>query len=71
MCLMSDYFTFPFPSNKQLIAEGPGETIFAAEEEAARVALRKMFGFAENRRPWDHSTSRQGTEDSATLDSVC
>ncbi|XP_073481774.1 large ribosomal subunit protein mL44 [Aquarana catesbeiana] len=57
--------------NKQLIAEGPGETIFAAEEEAARVALRKMFGFAENRRPWDHSTSRQGTEDSATLDSVC
>ncbi|CAI9560607.1 unnamed protein product [Staurois parvus] len=57
--------------NKQLIAEGPGETIFAAEEEAARVALRKMFGFAENRRPWDYSTSRQGPGDCTTLNAVC
>ncbi|KAL0174819.1 hypothetical protein M9458_030787, partial [Cirrhinus mrigala] len=32
---------------------GPGETVLAAEEEAARVALRKLFGFTENRRPWD------------------
>ncbi|OCT81090.1 hypothetical protein XELAEV_18027903mg [Xenopus laevis] len=39
--------------NKKLIAEGPGESVTAAEEEAARVALRKMFGFTENRRPWD------------------
>ncbi|XP_063771665.1 large ribosomal subunit protein mL44 [Pseudophryne corroboree] len=47
--------------DKTLIAEGPGETIIAAEEEAARVALRKMFGFAESRRPWDYCASRQET----------
>lgn len=61
---------FSFASNKQLIAEGAAETTIAAEEEAARVALRKMFGFAENRRPWDHSSSRQGTGDGAVLQSV-
>ncbi|KAG9494449.1 hypothetical protein GDO78_002007 [Eleutherodactylus coqui] len=49
--------------DKKLIAEGPGETVFAAEEEAARVALRKMFGFAENRRPWDYSPYRQDSSD--------
>ncbi|XP_075385632.1 large ribosomal subunit protein mL44 [Tenrec ecaudatus] len=41
--------------DKKLIAEGPGETVLVAEEEAARVALRKLFGFTENRRPWDYS----------------
>ncbi|XP_055501609.1 39S ribosomal protein L44, mitochondrial isoform X1 [Leucoraja erinacea] len=43
-------------SDKQLIAEGPGETVLAAEEEAARVALRKIYGYTENRRPWDYSS---------------
>ncbi|XP_041071078.1 39S ribosomal protein L44, mitochondrial [Carcharodon carcharias] len=42
-------------SDKQLIAEGPGETVLSAEEEAARVALRKIYGYTENRRPWDYS----------------
>lgn len=52
--------------DKKLIAEGPGESISAAEEEAARVALRKMFGFTENRRPWDYSsTSPEITEKEA------
>ncbi|NWI71673.1 RM44 protein, partial [Todus mexicanus] len=41
--------------DKKLIAEGPGDTVLAAEEEAARVALRKLYGFTENRRPWDYS----------------
>ncbi|XP_012781286.2 large ribosomal subunit protein mL44 [Ochotona princeps] len=41
--------------DKKLIAEGPGETVLLAEEEAARVALRKLYGFSENRRPWDYS----------------
>ncbi|NP_001079771.1 mitochondrial ribosomal protein L44 S homeolog [Xenopus laevis] len=45
--------------NKELIAEGPGESVSAAEEEAARVALRKMFGFTENRRPWNYSSTSQ------------
>ncbi|XP_077147280.1 large ribosomal subunit protein mL44 [Ranitomeya variabilis] len=49
--------------DKKLIAEGPGETVIAAEEEVARVALRKMFGFAENRRPWDYSSHRQDIRD--------
>ncbi|XP_072474067.1 large ribosomal subunit protein mL44 [Notamacropus eugenii] len=40
---------------KKLIAEGPGETVLVAEEEAARVALRKLYGLMENRRPWDYS----------------
>ncbi|CAH2246544.1 39S ribosomal L44, mitochondrial [Pelobates cultripes] len=54
--------------NKQLIAEGPGDSIAAAEEEAARVALRKMFGFTENRRPWNYSVPRKdNTEKMAIL----
>ncbi|XP_075057758.1 large ribosomal subunit protein mL44 [Mixophyes fleayi] len=56
--------------DKKLIAEGPGETIIAAEEEAARVALRKMFGFAENRRPWDYSASRQEIVDKMNIHSL-
>ncbi|XP_006890379.1 PREDICTED: 39S ribosomal protein L44, mitochondrial [Elephantulus edwardii] len=45
--------------DKKLIAEGPGETVLVAEEEAARVALRKLYGFSENRRPWDYSRPRE------------
>ncbi|KAK2108359.1 39S ribosomal protein L44, mitochondrial, partial [Saguinus oedipus] len=45
--------------DKKLIAEGPGETVLVAEEEAARVALRKLYGFAENRRPWNYSKPRE------------
>ncbi|CAL8361810.1 unnamed protein product [Merluccius merluccius] len=43
-------------SDKKLLAQGPGDTVIAAEEEAARVALRKLYGFTENRRPSDFST---------------
>lgn len=43
-----------------MLAEGPGETLLAAEEEAARVALRKLYGYTENRRPWDYSKPKQG-----------
>ncbi|KFU92627.1 hypothetical protein M959_04762, partial [Chaetura pelagica] len=46
--------------DKKIIAEGPGETLLAAEEEAARVALRKLYGYTENRRPWDYSKPKQG-----------
>lgn len=53
-------FFFPPPSDKKIIAEGPGETLLAAEEEAARVALRKLYGYTENRRPWDYSKPKQG-----------
>ncbi|XP_056420491.1 39S ribosomal protein L44, mitochondrial [Hyla sarda] len=53
--------------DKKLIAEGPGETVMAAEEEAARVALRKMFGFAENRHPWDYSPYRQDNSDQKAI----
>lgn len=49
-------------SDKKLIAEGPGETVLVAEEEAARVALRKLFGFTENRRPWDYSQPRESAK---------
>ncbi|KAM4567187.1 large ribosomal subunit protein mL44 [Odontesthes bonariensis] len=42
-------------SDKKLLAQGPGETLVAAEEEAARVALRKIYGYTENRRPFDFS----------------
>ncbi|KAM5228819.1 large ribosomal subunit protein mL44 [Ctenodactylus gundi] len=45
--------------DKKLIAEGPGETVLVAEEEAARVALRKLYGFTENRKPWDYSKPKQ------------
>ncbi|XP_077396760.1 large ribosomal subunit protein mL44 [Festucalex cinctus] len=42
-------------SDKKLLAQGPGETLIAAEEEAARVALRKLYGYNENRRPFNFS----------------
>ncbi|KAJ1089826.1 hypothetical protein NDU88_002970 [Pleurodeles waltl] len=45
--------------DKKMIAEGPGETLFVAEEEAARVALRKIYGYTANRRPWDYSIPSQ------------
>ena len=45
--------------HRKLIAEGPGETVLVAEEEAARVALRKLYGFTENRRPWDYSKPKE------------
>ncbi|TSX85961.1 39S ribosomal protein L44, mitochondrial [Bagarius yarrelli] len=41
--------------DKKLLAHGPGETLSAAEDEAARVALRKLFGYTENRKPFDFS----------------
>lgn len=53
-------FDFFSPSDKKILAEGPGETLLAAEEEAARVALRKLYGYTENRRPWDYSKPKQG-----------
>lgn len=46
-------------SDKKLLAQGPGETLLAAEEEAARVALRKLYGFSENHRPFDFSPQQQ------------
>ncbi|XP_077204962.1 large ribosomal subunit protein mL44 [Paroedura picta] len=44
--------------DKKLLAEGTGDTILAAEEEASRVALRKLYGFTENRQPWDYSSPK-------------
>lgn len=41
-------------SDKKFLAEGTGETILAAEEESARVALRKLYGFTENRQSWHY-----------------
>ncbi|XP_059389540.1 large ribosomal subunit protein mL44-like [Carassius carassius] len=46
-------------SDGKLLAQGPGETVLAAEEEAARVALRKLYGFTENRRPWDYTAPHE------------
>ncbi|KAG7226075.1 hypothetical protein INR49_018685 [Caranx melampygus] len=46
-------------SDKKLLAQGPGETLMAAEEEAARVALRKLYGYTENRQPFDFSLQQQ------------
>ncbi|KAM3838442.1 large ribosomal subunit protein mL44-like [Diretmus argenteus] len=46
-------------SDKKLLAQGPGETVLAAEEEATRVALRKLYGFTESRRPSDFSPQQQ------------
>ncbi|XP_062242615.1 39S ribosomal protein L44, mitochondrial [Platichthys flesus] len=46
-------------SDKKLLAQGPGETLASAEEEAARVALRKLYGYSENRRPFDFSPQQQ------------
>ncbi|CAO2625154.1 39S ribosomal protein L44, mitochondrial [Lemmus lemmus] len=48
--------------DKKLLAEGPGETVLVAEEEAARVALRKLYGFTENRRPWDYSKPKESSK---------
>ncbi|XP_066202022.1 large ribosomal subunit protein mL44 [Saccopteryx leptura] len=53
--------------DKKLIAEGPGETVLVAEEEAARVALRKLYGFTENRRPWDYSRSPDNSRAERTV----
>ncbi|XP_056466693.1 39S ribosomal protein L44, mitochondrial [Gadus chalcogrammus] len=49
-------------SDKKLLAQGPGDTVIAAEEEAARVALRDLYGFTENRRPSDFSTMKRQQE---------
>ncbi|XP_031716985.1 large ribosomal subunit protein mL44 [Anarrhichthys ocellatus] len=46
-------------SDKKLLAQGPGETLVAAEEEAARVALRILYGYTENHRPLDFSPLQQ------------
>lgn len=46
-------------SDKKLLAQGPGETLVAAEEEAARVALLKLYGYTDNRRPCDFSPPQQ------------
>ncbi|XP_017279442.1 39S ribosomal protein L44, mitochondrial [Kryptolebias marmoratus] len=46
-------------SDKKLLAQGPGETLIGAEEEAARVALRKLYGYTENRKPFDFSPQQQ------------
>ncbi|KAJ7995178.1 hypothetical protein DPEC_G00241860 [Dallia pectoralis] len=46
-------------SDKKLLADAPGVTVLAAEEEAARVALRKLYGYTDNRRPWDFSVVQQ------------
>lgn len=56
-----------YSSDKKLLAEGPGETVLVAEEEAARVALRKLYGFAENRRPWDYSKPKQNFRAEETI----
>lgn len=40
-------------SDRKLLAQAPGETMIAAEEEAARVVLRKLYSYAENRTPVD------------------
>ncbi|XP_008688628.1 39S ribosomal protein L44, mitochondrial [Ursus maritimus] len=53
--------------DKKLIAEGPGETVLVAEEEAARVALRKLYGFTENRRPWDYSKPKENLRREKTI----
>ncbi|XP_068441866.1 large ribosomal subunit protein mL44 [Clinocottus analis] len=46
-------------SDKKLLAQGPGETLVGAEEEAARVALRILYGYTENHRPLDFSPLQQ------------
>ncbi|XP_008065426.1 39S ribosomal protein L44, mitochondrial [Carlito syrichta] len=53
--------------DKKLIAEGPGETVLIAEEEAVRVALRKLYGFTENRRPWNYSKPRENLRAKKTI----
>ncbi|KAB0397115.1 hypothetical protein E2I00_007091 [Balaenoptera physalus] len=59
--------TTALPVDKKLIAEGPGETVMVAEEEAARVALRKLYGFTENRRPWDYSKPKEHVRAEKTI----
>lgn len=56
VCISSLIYEY---SNKKLLAQGPGETLVAAEEEAARVALRKLYGYTENHRPFDFSPQQQ------------
>ncbi|XP_060744680.1 39S ribosomal protein L44, mitochondrial [Tachysurus vachellii] len=51
--------------DKRLLAHGPGETLSAAEDEAARVALRKLFSYTENRKPFDFYTKQEQPETSA------
>lgn len=46
-------------SEKKLLSQGPGETLAAAEEEAARVALRKIYGFSENRKPINYTPQQE------------
>ncbi|CAL9684772.1 unnamed protein product [Knipowitschia caucasica] len=46
-------------SEKKLLAQAPGESLAAAEEEAARVALRHMYGFNENRKPIQFSPQQE------------
>nr|XP_020456043.1 39S ribosomal protein L44, mitochondrial [Monopterus albus] len=46
-------------SDKKLLAQGPGETLIAAEEEAAYVALRRLYGYTENCKPFDFSPQKQ------------
>ncbi|XP_016397265.1 39S ribosomal protein L44, mitochondrial-like [Sinocyclocheilus rhinocerous] len=53
-------------SDRKLLAQGPGETVLAAEEEAARVALRKLYGFTENRRPWDYTAPHEQLQKPST-----
>ncbi|KAI4880371.1 hypothetical protein NFI96_025386, partial [Prochilodus magdalenae] len=53
-------------SDRKLLAQGPGETVLAAEEEAARVALRKLFGYTENRKPFDFSTPQEQSQTAAS-----
>ncbi|KAL7825042.1 hypothetical protein AOLI_G00322490 [Acnodon oligacanthus] len=53
-------------SDRKLLAQGPGETLLAAEEEAARVALRKLFGYTENRKPFDFSPPQEKPQTAAS-----
>ncbi|XP_051963513.1 39S ribosomal protein L44, mitochondrial [Xyrauchen texanus] len=53
-------------SDRKLLAQGPGETVLAAEEEAARVALRNLYGYTENRRPWDFTTPSEQLQNPST-----
>uniref|UniRef100_A0A8C2NLZ2 Large ribosomal subunit protein mL44 n=1 Tax=Capra hircus TaxID=9925 RepID=A0A8C2NLZ2_CAPHI len=66
-CLSDWLLLVFFPSDKKLIAEGPGETVLVAEEEAARVALRKLYGFAENRQPWDYTRPKEPVRAEKTI----
>ncbi|XP_026872614.2 39S ribosomal protein L44, mitochondrial [Electrophorus electricus] len=53
-------------SDQKLLAQGPGETLSSAEEEAARVALRKLFGYVENRKPFDFSPAQEQRQPAAS-----